>query len=72
MDEMEAAKQLYASLCRQKGTINVVPWPDAVHGFLLKVWVAPDAPALDVPPTYHGYPVVVERRPRFSAQGALA
>ena len=68
MNEVDAAKMLYASLRMQKGTVNVVPFNDGKHGVLLKVWVAPDVAVTDIPSTYQGFPVVVERRPIFSAR----
>ncbi len=71
MDEMEAAKQLYASLKMQKGTFNVVPLPDKQHGFRLKVWVAPGMAYSPVPEFYLGFPVDVVVRPSFKANAGI-
>lgn len=67
MNGPDAAQELYASLKVQKGKVNVAACEDGTHGYILKVWVAPGTPVIDIPLTYQGFPVVVEPRPTFEA-----
>jgi hypothetical protein len=68
MTGMEAAKELFRKLGAPKGTLNVVPLPDPKCGYKLSVWLADGYFRNDIPSTYKGYPVTVERRPRIVAQ----
>ena len=68
MTPKDTAKMLLARINAPSGTVSILAEPDIKTGFVLRVWVMPNASVNDIPNEFLGHPVIVQRTPRLSAE----
>lgn len=68
MTPTDIAKLLLARIGAPVGSVSIFAEPEPRTGFVLRVWVSPNARVpQDVPTEFFGHPVVVQKAPVFSA-----
>ena len=68
MTPTQVARQLLASIDAPRGTVSILPEPEPLTGFALRVWVTAEARLEIIPSEFLGHPVIVQKTPKFTAE----
>lgn len=71
MSPTDIARLLLDALDAPRGAVSIAAVPDAVNGYVLRVWVRSDTKLPNVPSSFLGYPVRVESRPQLVADFSI-
>lgn len=68
MTPTDTARQFLAHINVPRGMASVLAEPEPNTGFVLRVWLMPNATVANIPTEFEGHPVIVQRAPRLSPE----